>query len=155
MFGLPRPRFRGGENGLGTGDVRSGSCMSGGKNGAFFLSGEGGRGTLDAVFSDVVGDAPVHNGARRLVGEGGGLARIVSSFSSWLPVRGPSGLRCGDMLRAFVAALFKGASAGPLPPATGLIVPKSQRSSLTGSRLTGISSSSSSAASLGCRNLQS
>ena len=82
VAGFARPLFIGGENTLGTGDVRRGSCLGGGKKGAFFLSGDGGSGTLEAVLSDVVGDAPVHNGASRFVGEGGGLARMVSSFSS-------------------------------------------------------------------------
>lgn len=73
--------------------MRVGSCLGGGKKGAFFLSGEGGRGTLDAVFSEVVGDAPVKMGARRLVGDGGGLARIVSSFSSTCPRPSGTGFR--------------------------------------------------------------
>lgn len=156
MVGVIRPRFRGGEKTFGTGEVRNGSCLGGGKTGTFFLSGEGGRGILEAVFSDVVGDAPVQSGARRLLGDGGGLARIVSSFSSTSPLRRcGTGFLWGDTFRALAPALFKGARAGPLPAAAGLMVPKSQRSSLAGSLLTGMSSSSSSAASLGCLTFQS
>jgi len=80
--GVTRPRFGGGEKKLGTGDFRGSSAVCCENKRADFFSGEGGRGTLAAVFNEVVGDVTVCRNGSRLVGDGGGLARIVSSFSS-------------------------------------------------------------------------
>jgi hypothetical protein len=85
LVGVTSPRFWGGEKKLGTGDFREGSGVGGGKSGADFFSGDGGSGILAAVFTDPDEEPMASNGARRFVGDGGGLPRTVSSFSSPYP----------------------------------------------------------------------
>jgi hypothetical protein len=81
FVGVTSALFAGGEKRPGTGDFRGSSGAGCGKNGAAFFSGDGGKGILAAVLTESTGLPRVCNGAKRLVGDGGGL-RTVSSFSS-------------------------------------------------------------------------
>ena len=77
---MTSPRLSGcGENTAGTGDLRTSCAFGGGRGGIERFSGEGGSGTRAAVFNEFIGEAGISSFANRFVGDGGGLARMVSS----------------------------------------------------------------------------